>query len=154
MRRLTGGTPSDEAGLLSARHFCLILRMTYEAGSLSCRSEWNRKYPLSAHDRLAQAYYRGLEVHAPAYVLHYLAGKGFNDIEYFEGRKAEYSPVELERKRKQEHRQKQIAVMYSPFSIDRAAHVWSEEFIIVFCSCLVLGPQARKNALAGATQYS
>lgn len=50
--------------------------------------------------------------HAPAYFIYYLAGRSYNDIEYFDGRKAEFSPAEMERKKKQEHRQKQIALMY------------------------------------------
>mmetsp|Transcript_38289 Transcript_38289/g.90556 ORF Transcript_38289/g.90556 Transcript_38289/m.90556 type:complete len:328 (+) Transcript_38289:100-1083(+) len=108
--RLTGGTPSEETGVLTVKHFAHVLRMTYEANTIVCNNGWVRKYPMAAHDKLGQLYYSGLEEHAPSYTAYYKAGKSHNDIVSFDCRKMEFGPEQLERARKREIREKAIKI--------------------------------------------
>mmetsp|Transcript_6498 Transcript_6498/g.12615 ORF Transcript_6498/g.12615 Transcript_6498/m.12615 type:complete len:327 (+) Transcript_6498:44-1024(+) len=103
--RLTGGTDS-EIGVFGARHFAMVLRMGYEEGSLKADGEWRRHYPITAHNTLEQLYYRGWELHAPAWTAYYKRGKSFNDVQYFDCRKDEFSAEEMEKKKKMESRDK------------------------------------------------
>lgn len=107
---MTGGT-DDECGLVGVRHICLVLRMKYEEDSIKANGEWRRRYPLTAFNNLEQLYYRGLELHAPSWVVYYKKGKGFNDVQSFDARKDEYSLAEMEKKKKQEAREKIKAAM-------------------------------------------
>mmetsp|Transcript_20910 Transcript_20910/g.52510 ORF Transcript_20910/g.52510 Transcript_20910/m.52510 type:complete len:327 (+) Transcript_20910:125-1105(+) len=103
--RLTGGT-DKEIGVMGVRHFALILRMGYEEGSLKADGEWRRHYPITAHNQLEQLYYRGLELHAPAATVYYKKGKSFNDVQYFDARKDEFSAEEMDKKKRLETRDK------------------------------------------------
>mmetsp|Transcript_28307 Transcript_28307/g.70067 ORF Transcript_28307/g.70067 Transcript_28307/m.70067 type:complete len:327 (-) Transcript_28307:96-1076(-) len=103
--RLTGGT-EDECGLMGVRHFALILRMRYEEGSMKADGEWRRHYPLTPFNQLEQLYFRGLELHAPAWTVYYKRGKGYNDIQHFDARKDEFSADMLKKKKMQEAREK------------------------------------------------
>ena len=44
--------------------------------------------------------------HAPAWVEYYKPGRSYNDIEAFDARKAEFSPEEIEKKKRAEQRQR------------------------------------------------
>jgi len=108
--RLTGGNPSEILKDITVRHFSHILGMVYEAGTINSAHGWIRKYPMEAHDLLPQMYYRGTEEHAPAFCRLYPGGRGYNDIQSFDARKAEFSPEELEKKAKAERMAKEMAI--------------------------------------------
>lgn len=68
--------------------------------------EWRRHYPITPHNELEQVYYRGYELHAPAWTAYYKKGKSYNDVQHFDCRKQEFSLEELEKKKKAEKREK------------------------------------------------
>eukprot|EP00291_Cryptomonas_curvata_P017269 CAMPEP_0172160634 /NCGR_PEP_ID=MMETSP1050-20130122/5666_1 /TAXON_ID=233186 /ORGANISM="Cryptomonas curvata, Strain CCAP979/52" /LENGTH=158 /DNA_ID=CAMNT_0012830417 /DNA_START=684 /DNA_END=1160 /DNA_ORIENTATION=- len=80
--------------------------MTLEENSIKYKFGWARKYPQTAHDLLGQVYFRGREIHAPAWTEYYKPGRSYNDIESFDVRKAEFSVEEMERKKRAEHRER------------------------------------------------
>ena len=48
--------------------------------------------------------------HSPSYSIYYLAGRSYNDILSFDARKAEFSPEELAKKKREEQRAKEVAI--------------------------------------------